>query len=81
MTNNTHAIINLLSDKEITVKQATKELEHLGLNYRTIYRVFRSHGKLIQKGCFVKKEEKLNCNPDANQSSSILAAATNNKAA
>ena len=88
LNNNTQTIINLLSEKEITVKEAVKALNtnNVAVDYRTVYRVFRTHGVLVSKGKFVVKNKpsKLaTISSTANQtvSESNFAAETNNKAA
>jgi hypothetical protein len=89
LNDTTKTVVELLSENtEISVKDAVKFLnseKNLNVDYRFVYRIFRTHGTLSSKGKFVTKTFAKTTTEDdsdaANHTSSIEAAATSSKAA
>ena len=89
LNDTTKTVVELLSENtEISVKEAVRFLnseKNLNVDYRFVYRIFRTHGTLSSKGKFVTKTSTSVVSKDdsdtANHTSSIEAAATSSKAA
>jgi hypothetical protein len=88
LNDTTKTVVELLSENtEISVKEAVRFLnseKNLNVDYRFVYRIFRTHGTLSSKGKFVTKtpvKTTSEDDSDVNHTSSIEAAATSSKAA